>query len=53
LSPTFKEPANAGIVRSGTTKRASKAFYMTLSLVWGRSTSGCPPKCTLATLESV
>jgi hypothetical protein len=53
LIATFEEPANAGIVRSGTTKSASKAFYVTLSLVWGRSTSGCPQKCTLAMLESV
>ena len=31
LSPALKEPANAGTVRSGTTKRASKAFFITFS----------------------
>jgi hypothetical protein len=33
LSPTLEDPANAGTVSSGTTKRASKAFFMTFS--WG------------------
>jgi hypothetical protein len=33
LSPTLDEAADAGIVRSGTRKRANTAFFMTFSSV--------------------
>jgi hypothetical protein len=33
LSPTFKAPANAGIVRSGTRKRANTALFRAFSSV--------------------
>ena len=34
FAPTFKEPANAGIVRSETRKSANIAFCMTFSSGW-------------------
>jgi hypothetical protein len=34
LSPTFAEPANAGMVRNGTRKRANTEFFMTFSSGW-------------------
>jgi hypothetical protein len=34
FAPTFKEPANAGIVRNKTRERASIAFCLTISSGW-------------------
>jgi len=42
---TFDEAANAGIVRSGTRKRANTAFFMTFSSGWGRSPSQYLVEC--------
>jgi hypothetical protein len=53
LSPSFEEPANAGMVRSGTRKRANTAFFMIILLEAGtvavpvldRMRAGIPEVC--------